>query len=55
MVVVVIDDPCTVGRSRFPAERRFESLRDAERYVRRAKRFRLRPTIELRGRAGGES
>lgn len=54
MIRVRIADPCRVGRFRFPALRRFVTLRDAERYVRRAARFRLAATIEcvVRRRAG---
>lgn len=34
---VYVDDPCTIGRRRFPRVRRFQTLREAERYAIRAR------------------
>jgi hypothetical protein len=45
--IVRVIDPCTVGRIRFKRERQFQTLREAERYARRAKELRLDPAIEL--------
>jgi len=43
---VRISDPCTIGRFRFPRVRRFQTLREAEAYARRANRYHLGAVVE---------
>jgi hypothetical protein len=46
-ILVTIDDPCTVGRWRFPREREFLMMREARSYAARARRKGLAATMQL--------
>lgn len=45
--LVVCADPCTIGKRRYPREKRFVTLREAERYAGIARAHRLPVHLEI--------